>query len=64
MTSLENHKLTNKMINSTVTLEEYIKMRKERDAKLKAPRYIHPSIQVILLFTPTSINTYLFIPID
>ncbi|KAI7888121.1 beta-lactamase-like protein [Mucor mucedo] len=48
MTSLENHKLTNKMINSTVTLEEYTKMRKERDSKLKAPRYIHPSIQTNL----------------
>lgn len=48
MTSLENQKTENKMINTTVSLQDYIKMRKERDSKLKAPRYIHPSIQVIL----------------
>lgn len=48
MTSLENQKLTNKMISSSVTSEDFIKVRKERDAKLKAPRYIHPSIQVKL----------------
>lgn len=46
MTSLENHKLSNKMINENVSQEEYKKMRQERDAKLRAPRYIHPSIQV------------------
>jgi hypothetical protein len=48
MTSLENHKLTNKMINENVSLEEYIKLRQGRDAKLRAPRYIHPSIQTNL----------------
>jgi hypothetical protein len=45
MTTLEIHKKMNKMINENVSLEEYVKMRKERDAKLKAPRFIHPSIQ-------------------
>ncbi|KAI8881665.1 beta-lactamase [Backusella circina FSU 941] len=45
MTTLEVHKKMNKMINENVGLEEYVKMRKERDGKLKAPRFIHPSIQ-------------------
>jgi hypothetical protein len=36
------------MINESVSLEEYEKMRKTRDATLKAPRYIHPSIQTNL----------------
>lgn len=53
MTSLENQKTKNKMINTTVSLQDYVKMRKERDSKLKAPRYIHPSIQVILFYTRT-----------
>ncbi|CAO3652956.1 unnamed protein product [Mucor hiemalis] len=48
MTSLENHKLSNKMINHSVNMEDYKKMRQERDAKLRAPRYIHPSIQTNL----------------
>ncbi|GAA5802431.1 hypothetical protein HPULCUR_007896 [Helicostylum pulchrum] len=48
MTSLENQKTKNKMINTTVSLQDYVKMRKERDSKLKAPRYIHPSIQTNL----------------
>ncbi|KAI8983469.1 beta-lactamase-like protein [Pilobolus umbonatus] len=48
MTSLDNQKKYNKMIHENVTKEEYIKMRKERDAVLKAPRYIHPSIQTNL----------------
>jgi hypothetical protein len=60
MTSLENQKLTNKMINSSVTLEDYIELRNERDAKLKAPRYIHPSIQVILKYVCIYSHTYLF----
>lgn len=34
------------MINENVNLEEYSRMRQERDKALRAPRYIHPSIQV------------------
>lgn len=56
MTSLENQKTKNKMINTNVSLDDYIKMRNERDSKLKAPRYIHPSIQVILIFLFLHIN--------
>ncbi|KAI7897761.1 beta-lactamase-like protein [Cokeromyces recurvatus] len=48
VTTLEYHKKFNKMINEKVSLEEYVKMRSERDSKLKAPRYIHPSIQTNL----------------
>lgn len=39
------------MINRGVNMEDYKKMRQERDAKLRAPRYIHPSIQVSLINT-------------
>lgn len=46
MTLLQQHKKSNKMINENVSLEEYSKMRQERDKALRAPRYIHPSIQV------------------
>ncbi|KAG2231464.1 hypothetical protein INT48_007537 [Thamnidium elegans] len=48
MTSLENQKTKNKMINTNISLQDYIKMRTERDSKLKTPRYIHPSIQTNL----------------
>ncbi|KAI9473414.1 MAG: beta-lactamase-like protein [Benjaminiella poitrasii] len=48
VTTLENHKKYNKMINENVSMQEYIKMRKEKDATLRAPRYIHPSIQTNL----------------
>lgn len=47
------------MINTSVDMEDYIKMRKERDAKLRAPRYIHPSIQVsITLLTNPFVLTH------
>lgn len=46
MTLLEDHKKSNKMIHEQVSMNEFIKMRQERDKVLKAPRYIHPSIQV------------------
>ncbi|ORE22429.1 Metallo-hydrolase/oxidoreductase [Rhizopus microsporus] len=48
MTLLQQHKKSNKMINENVSLEEYSKMRQERDKSLRAPRYIHPSIQTNL----------------
>jgi hypothetical protein len=47
MALLETQKKFNKMISENVSLEDYKKMRQERDATLRAPRYIHPSIQVI-----------------
>ncbi|SAM08037.1 hypothetical protein [Absidia glauca] len=48
MTFLENQKKHNKMINDTVTPEEFIALRQARDQSLKAPRFIHPSLQTNL----------------
>ncbi|KAI9280948.1 metallo-beta-lactamase superfamily protein [Umbelopsis sp. AD052] len=48
VTFLEAHKRNNKMINEKVGLEHYIKARKRRDDQLKAPRYLHPSLQTNL----------------
>ncbi|KAI8577000.1 hypothetical protein K450DRAFT_253893 [Umbelopsis ramanniana AG] len=48
VTFLEAHKRNNKMINERVSLEDYIKARKLRDDQLKAPRYLHPSLQTNL----------------
>lgn len=48
MTLLQDHKKTNKMIHEQVSLDEFTKMRQARDNVLKAPRYIHPSIQTNL----------------
>ncbi|KAG2172943.1 hypothetical protein INT44_004684 [Umbelopsis vinacea] len=48
VTFLEAHKRNNKMINEKVGLEDYIKARKRRDDQLKAPRYLHPSLQTNL----------------
>ena len=50
MTLLGAHKEANKMINGKIPLEKYIELRNQRDAKLKAPRFIHPSLQVSLYF--------------
>ncbi|KAG0176284.1 hypothetical protein DFQ28_007711 [Apophysomyces sp. BC1034] len=46
--SLGNHKKFNKMIREDVSLDQYTKLRKERDSKLRAPRYIHQSLQTNL----------------
>ncbi|KAI8388833.1 beta-lactamase-like protein [Radiomyces spectabilis] len=46
MTTLGAHKRFNKMISESATPESYHKLRSERDAALKAPRLIHPSLQV------------------
>ena len=46
MTLLGAHKEANKMINGKIPLEKYIELRNQRDAQLKAPRFIHPSLQV------------------
>ncbi|KAL0087670.1 beta-lactamase-like protein [Phycomyces blakesleeanus] len=48
MTTLDAHKRFNKMINTHVSFDKYVSMRKERDASLKAPRFIHPSLQTNL----------------
>jgi hypothetical protein len=57
MTFLENQKKYNKMINDTVTPEEFIALRQARDQSLKAPRFIHPSLQVNLNPSTPSFQT-------
>lgn len=46
MTTLEAHKRFNVMVNENVSVNEYIQKRSARDKQLRAPRYIHPSLQV------------------
>ncbi|KAI9321064.1 beta-lactamase-like protein [Dichotomocladium elegans] len=48
MTTLEAHKQLNAMINENVPVDEYVKLRAARDKKLRAPRFIHPSLQTNL----------------
>ncbi|CAO3670087.1 unnamed protein product [Umbelopsis vinacea] len=48
VTLLESHKLHNNMIRKDVKLDEYVKARRARDNLLKAPRYLHPSLQTNL----------------
>ncbi|KAI8088867.1 beta-lactamase-like protein [Halteromyces radiatus] len=48
MTLLAKQKQYNKMINDKVTMEEFIQARQARDKVLKAPRFIHPSLQTNL----------------
>ncbi|KAI8137246.1 beta-lactamase-like protein [Fennellomyces sp. T-0311] len=48
MTTLVAHKEANKMVREGTPLSEYIDLRTKRDAVLKAPRYIHPSLQTNL----------------
>lgn len=46
MTLLGVHKKMNKMIDEERSMDEYVKLRSERDANLRVPRFIHPSLQV------------------
>ncbi|KAI7884564.1 Metallo-hydrolase/oxidoreductase [Lichtheimia hyalospora FSU 10163] len=48
MTTLEAHKRFNVMANENISLDEYIRLRSARDKQLRAPRYIHPSLQTNL----------------
>ncbi|KAI9275685.1 beta-lactamase-like protein [Phascolomyces articulosus] len=50
MTTLAAHKESNKMINEDIPLEKYTELRNNRDSQLKAPRFIHPSLQVKLWY--------------
>ncbi|KAM9969023.1 hypothetical protein ACTFIW_000430 [Dictyostelium discoideum] len=45
-TTIAEQRLCNKHIKDSVTKDEFIKMRTERDATLKAPQLLLPSIQV------------------
>ncbi|KAI8074872.1 beta-lactamase-like protein [Gongronella butleri] len=48
MVSLGTHKKVNKMIDESKSLEEYTALRQARDSQLRAPRFIHPSLQTNL----------------
>ena len=57
MTPLGVHKKLNKMIDEEKSMNEYVKLRSERDAKLRVPRFIHPSLQVyhpLILYKQTT----------
>ncbi|KAJ5721575.1 uncharacterized protein N7483_009509 [Penicillium malachiteum] len=45
-TSVADHKKQNKHVAENVSEKEFVAMRTERDAKLNAPRLLHPSLQV------------------
>lgn len=44
--SVRDHKAQNKHLNDSVTEEEFVALRKARDASLAAPRLLHESLQV------------------
>ncbi|KAI8383055.1 metallo-beta-lactamase [Blakeslea trispora] len=48
MATLEKHQKFNKMIHANVSLDQFVSMRQKRDAQLRPPRFIHPSIQTNL----------------
>lgn len=44
--SVADHKEQNKHLKDSVTEEDFIALRKERDAILAAPRLLHQSLQI------------------
>jgi hypothetical protein len=44
--SVQEHKNRNGWVKDGVALEHFVKRRQERDKMLKAPRLLHPSLQV------------------
>jgi glyoxylase-like metal-dependent hydrolase (beta-lactamase superfamily II) len=44
--SVADHKKLNKHLKETITEEEFVTLRKERDALLAAPKLLHQSLQV------------------
>jgi glyoxylase-like metal-dependent hydrolase (beta-lactamase superfamily II) len=44
--SVQDHKAQNKHLKDGVTEEEFVALRKERDAKLAEPKLLHQSLQV------------------
>ncbi|KXG45611.1 uncharacterized protein PGRI_033780 [Penicillium griseofulvum] len=44
--SVADHKKLNKHLKETITKEEFVTLRKERDALLAAPKLLHQSLQV------------------
>ncbi|KAJ5158925.1 uncharacterized protein N7500_008576 [Penicillium coprophilum] len=44
--SVQDHKLLNKHLNDSISEEEFVALRKERDAGLAAPKLLHQSLQI------------------
>lgn len=55
--SVEDHKAENKHLKTGITADEFVALRKERDAKLAEPKLLHQSLQINIraghLPTPT-----------
>lgn len=46
MTTVEESRKNNFQLNATTSQEDFVRFRKQRDDQLKAPRLLHPSVQV------------------
>lgn len=44
--SVREHRRHNKHLMDGTTLEAYVAMREERDAKMSEPKLLHPSLQI------------------
>jgi hypothetical protein len=44
--SVQDHRAQNKHLNDSVTEEEFVAVRKERDSKLGEPKLLHQALQV------------------
>lgn len=44
--SVEDHKAENKHLKTGITEDEFVYLRKERDANLAEPKLLHQSLQV------------------
>lgn len=44
--SVQEHRQHNKHLMDGMTLEAYVAVREERDAKMSEPKLLHPSLQV------------------
>ena len=44
--SVADHKRLNKHLKDDISQREFVALRTERDAKLNAPRLLHPSLQI------------------
>jgi hypothetical protein len=46
MTTVAESQSSNIQLNGKTSREDFIRFRKQRDAQLRAPRLLHPSVQV------------------
>ncbi|KAI9494120.1 metallo-beta-lactamase family protein [Zychaea mexicana] len=50
VTTLGAHKEANQMVHEGISKNQYIDLRKKRDSQLRAPRFIHPALQVNTIY--------------